>query len=49
MPSISGIERTKPKRAPEAVASVVAPPGVAVATATKSRSGSIEVIGADSK
>ena len=44
IPSISGIERAKPKRAPDAVASVVAPPGVTVATATNSKSGRMEEV-----
>ncbi len=39
MPAISGTERRKPKLAPDAVASVVAPPGLTVDTRTNKASG----------
>ena len=42
MPASRGVERTNPKRAPDAVASVVAPPGEIVATVTKRTSGAID-------
>jgi len=41
MPAINGTERRKPNCAPEAVASVVAPPGVMVETTTNRTSGRI--------
>lgn len=41
MPDIKGIERRKPNCAPDAVASVVAPPGVIVETTTNKASGRI--------
>ena len=41
MPAMSGTERRKPNCAPEAVASVVAPPGVMVETTTNRTSGRI--------
>lgn len=41
MPAINGTERRKPNCAPEAVARVVAPPGVIVATVTNKTSGRI--------
>ena len=39
MPAISGTDRRKPKFAPDAVASVVAPPGETVAAMAKMASG----------
>ena len=43
-PTIRGMERRKPNCAPDAVTSVVAPPGVMVATTANSRGAAIELL-----
>ena len=45
MPAISGTERRNPKFAPDAAASVVAPPGLSVDTSTNRRRGVGEASG----